>query len=143
MPPYEVDAPLREILDPPLDCNPYRFGSKTLADLGGRARRTPPPTGPDSFVSTYKIFETYPPWESTPPLRGPRPPYGKSWICHCKSKYKPTDSVRDKMTVQDSCDFVRAPVNLHRGQVHMISAHEIANLESACAWKLCNLKGSL
>ena len=54
-----------------------------MADLGGRARRTPPPTGPDFFISTYKIFEIYPPRESTPPLWGPRPPYGKSWIRHC------------------------------------------------------------
>ena len=31
---------------------------KSLADLEGRARRPPPPTGPDSFVLTCKIFET-------------------------------------------------------------------------------------
>ena len=29
-----------------------------LADLGGRARRTPTPKDPDSFVLTYKIFKT-------------------------------------------------------------------------------------
>ena len=42
----------------------------SLEDLGGRARHTPPPPkGPDSFVSTYKIFETQAPLESTPPTR--------------------------------------------------------------------------
>ena len=35
------------------------MGAKSLADLGGGApRRVPPPTGPDSFVLTCKIFET-------------------------------------------------------------------------------------
>ena len=30
----------------------------SLADLGGgRARRAPPPTGPDSFILTCKIFK--------------------------------------------------------------------------------------
>ena len=31
---------------------------KALADLGGHARHAPPPKGPNSFVLTYKIFET-------------------------------------------------------------------------------------
>ena len=39
--------------------------------------------GPDSFISTYKIFETQPPRESTPPPTRSTPPYGKFWISHC------------------------------------------------------------
>ena len=35
-----------------------------------------PPMGPDSFVLTYKFFETRPPRELVPPLRGRRPPTG-------------------------------------------------------------------
>ena len=40
------------------------------------------PRSPDSFVSTYKIFETQPPRESAPPLPGRRP-LRESWIRHC------------------------------------------------------------
>ena len=51
-------------------CDFFCDWAQTLADLhwqmpGAR----PPPQGPDSFVLTYKIFETLPPRESTPPLR--------------------------------------------------------------------------
>ena len=52
--------------------------------IGGSRGDVPgarPPKGPDSFVLTYKIFETYQPRESTPPTRS-TPPYGKSWIRH-------------------------------------------------------------
>ena len=51
-----------------------------LADLGRRAGRTPPPTGPNSFIFTY-IF-TKKCWHrgSTPPNGSTPPPYGKSWI---------------------------------------------------------------
>ena len=50
----------------------------TLADLGG-VPGTRPPKGPDSFVLTYKIFET---GVHAPSTRS-TPPYGKSWIRHC------------------------------------------------------------
>ena len=46
-----------------------KLKTTALADLGGRAPRMPP-KGPDSFVLTYKIFETLPP-------RGGRPPRGR------------------------------------------------------------------
>ena len=51
--------------------------SKALADLGGVPGAHPLRVqSPDSFVLTYKIFETKPPRESTSPLRGPHPPTG-------------------------------------------------------------------
>ena len=52
------------------------IGNFSLADLGGggRARRAPPPTGPDSFIQTYKISETYLPRESTAPFTRSTPP---------------------------------------------------------------------
>ena len=50
---------------------------KSLADLGGApGARPPPPTGPDSFVLTCKIFENVAAWGVHGPLRGPRPPTG-------------------------------------------------------------------
>ena len=58
---------------------------KALADLGSMPG-TCPPKGLDSFVSTYKIFETYLPRESTPPTRSTSP-YEKSWIRHCKASH--------------------------------------------------------
>ena len=39
-------------------------------------RRARPPKGPDSFVLTYKIFETKPPRESTSPYEVHAPPTG-------------------------------------------------------------------
>ena len=45
----------------------------TLADLGG-VPSAHPPKGPDSFVLTYKIFETLPPQESMPPYEVHAPP---------------------------------------------------------------------
>ena len=47
-------------------CPMLDFTLISLADLGG-VPGARPPMGPDSFVSTYKIFETYPPREPTPP----------------------------------------------------------------------------
>ena len=42
----------------------------------GHTRRIPP-KGPNSFLLTYKFFETQPRRESAPPLRGcPPPPMG-------------------------------------------------------------------
>ena len=38
-----------------------------MADPGGGAAGTHPPKGPDSFLLTYKIFETEPPQELAPP----------------------------------------------------------------------------
>ena len=47
----------------------------TVADPGGGVPPArAPPKGPDSFVLTYKFFETEPPRELAPPLRGWRPP---------------------------------------------------------------------
>ena len=58
--------------------------SSTLAGLGrGRAGRTAPPMGPNSFIFAYIFTEKCPCWRSTPPPNGCTPPYGKSWIRHC------------------------------------------------------------
>ena len=58
----------------------------SLADLGGgRAGRTPPPMGPNSFVFAYIFTEKCPYQRSMPLLTSARPPYGKSWIRHCIS----------------------------------------------------------
>ena len=58
----------------------------TLADLGGRAGRTPPPMGPYSFVFTYIFTKRCPHRRSMPPLKGARPPTGNpgsaTGICH-------------------------------------------------------------
>ena len=40
---------------------------KPLADLGGRARRTLPPTGPNSFIFAYYFTEKHPCQRSMPP----------------------------------------------------------------------------
>ena len=58
---------------------------KSLADLRGSVPGTCPPTGPNSFIFAYIFAEKCPHWGSMPPLMGPHPPYGKSWIRHCKS----------------------------------------------------------
>ena len=77
-PSNEVGAPQREILDPFLILTLYPENFFNLASCNlciggsrGRARRTPPPTGPNSFVFTY-IFT------KKRPLRRFTPPYGKS-----------------------------------------------------------------
>ena len=78
-----------------------------LADLrGGHAGRTPPPTGPNSFIFTYIFTEKCPHWGSTPPLTGPRPPMGnpgsattltgfllpkEAFLHGIFASYKPTD----------------------------------------------------
>ena len=58
--------------------------TSTLADLGG-VPGARPPMGPNSFVFTYILTQKCPCQRSTPPLKGARPPYGKSWIRHCTS----------------------------------------------------------
>ena len=63
-----------------------RITHMALADLGGRAGRTPPPMGPNSFIFANIFTEKCPCQRSTPPLMGAHPPYGKSWICHCMCK---------------------------------------------------------
>ena len=53
---------------------------QSLSDLGGHARHTPPPKGPDSFVFDIQFFNlifrnvTSPGVHAPPPPRGPRPP---------------------------------------------------------------------
>ena len=61
---------------PPSSCPHFHI---SLADLVGACPLHAPPKGPDSFVLTYKIFETSPPQESTsPPTRSTPPPTGNS-----------------------------------------------------------------
>ena len=52
------------------------YGTLPLAALGGRARCTPLPTGPNSFVFTYIFIEKCLHRGSTTSLMGPRPPTG-------------------------------------------------------------------
>ena len=52
---------------------------------GPLAPGAPPPTGPDSFVLTCKIFENVAASGfHSPPYEVHAPPYGKSWIRHCQ-----------------------------------------------------------
>ena len=53
----------------------------TLADLGGRARRTPP-YGTQFFRFRIHFHRKVPTSEVHAPLMGARPPYGKPWIRH-------------------------------------------------------------
>ena len=45
-----------EVLFISQNCDGFCYSA--LADLRGHARCTPPPKGPDSFISTYNIFKT-------------------------------------------------------------------------------------
>ena len=57
---------------------------KPLADLGGRAGRTPP-YGTKFFHFHIHFHQKVPTSEvHTPPTGARPPPYGKSWIRHCK-----------------------------------------------------------
>ena len=53
-----------------------------MADLGGRARRTPPLRVQILSFWHTKFVKRNRLGSPRPPLRGPRPPYGKSWIRH-------------------------------------------------------------
>ena len=62
---------------------PSYLGRLTLADLGGRARRAPPPYGSRFFRFDMQNFQNV----AASGVHGPlyevhTPPYGKSWIRH-------------------------------------------------------------
>ena len=66
------------IIDPPLGVT---VNTVAIGRSRGRAGRTPPPTGPNSFIFAHIFAEKHPRQRSTPPPQiGPRHPYGKSWI---------------------------------------------------------------
>ena len=51
-----------------------------IMQYSGGSRGVPPvrtpPKGPDSFILTYKFFETEPPWDLVPPYEVGAPPMG-------------------------------------------------------------------
>ena len=55
----------------------------SLADLGGRTRRVPPLRVQILSFWHAKFLKHSHLGGPRPPVRGPRPPYGKSWIRHC------------------------------------------------------------
>ena len=69
---------------------PFLLDPHSVVDPGGCHWRMPP-EGPDSFVLTYKFFETELPRELASPLQGWRPPTGNpgsaadtgSYFPHC------------------------------------------------------------
>ena len=67
---------------PPTGPNSFIFTYISFADLGGACPVHAPPMGPNSFIFAYIFTEKCPRWRSTPPM-GACPPYRKSWICHC------------------------------------------------------------
>ena len=69
------------ILNLYVNCSGESRGHRSLADLGG-VSGAHPPMGPNSFIFAYIFTEKHPHRRSTPP-------YGKSWIHHCRQYMPP------------------------------------------------------
>ena len=69
-----------------MSCIWFAVFADALADLGGRARQTPLPQASGFFHFYIQNFRNVATSGVHVPPRGPRPPYGKSWIHHCDVK---------------------------------------------------------
>ena len=91
-----------------------------LADLGGRARRTPPPWDPIlSFSHTFSPKSAH--VGGPGPPMGARRPYGKSWIRHCTVKFiMACLETAPGSAILDSTDDIKEAMHL---EYQMVNVH--------------------